>query len=365
MNILVGVRLLELNGLTDKSEKPDPPSAHYLADQMSAHIKSGRFEDLADLRNEMLIAGARPDVWTTAQIKFYMDRQQYIIVLRQFAHFYSFVGVPKDVLLPYIQADLPDLHRKYAIIHPSLPIVSPPTHSRGINRWPSTHTLTMVWQSLVYLVRDLGTLQNLYRSFITYLDEHRPSTSSESQPIGAEDYTHMRFQYPPAMSPDTVHFHVFIMAFARIAGGDAAIKVISDMQARGIQPDVHNWTALAGHYAGQHDVDRAERILNRMESNLTDKQTAPARSSEVNLETRTREGPIHRKAGWIPEPSLVTYTTILRGLIDRGNYQDAKRIAMRMDEAGYVPGTDERADMVLQLSRDRESAPRVSWESRS
>ena len=40
-------------------------------------------------------------------------------------------------------------------IHPSLPIVS---DSLYIHQWPSTHSISMVWQSLVSLSEDLQSL---------------------------------------------------------------------------------------------------------------------------------------------------------------------------------------------------------------
>jgi len=125
------------------------------------------------------------------------------------------------------------------------------------------------------------------------------------------------------MLPDTVHFHIFIVAFVRLAGPEAAMQVLVDMHARNIRPDAHNWTVLAGHYAGQDDIGSAEKILRRMETTLTDNQSAPASSSLKVDNARTLAGPVSRPAGWIPRPNLVTYTTILRGLIDRGRIEEA------------------------------------------
>jgi pentatricopeptide repeat protein len=332
---------------------------------MDEYVESGRTEDLDHLRHEMMRNSARPDLWVAAQMKFYLDKRQYIVVLRQFMQYYACVGVPREQVLPYTQEGSLWLRGKADHTHPSLPIVSSPTDSRGVSRWPSTHILTMVWQSLVSLSEDLQSLRALYHSFLDYWDRHRPSTSLERPSISSENpLPSIRFQYPPVMRPDTVHFHMFIVAFARLAGPEAAMQVLVDMQARDIRPDAHNWTTLAGHYAGQDDTGSAERILRRMETTLTDDQVAPASSSARTDKTRTLAGPVSRPAGWIPGPNLVTYTTILRGLVDRGRIEEARQFEGRMKAAGYVPGSDERTDMVLDLLRQREGSARVSWQER-
>ena len=81
----------------------------------------------------------------------------------------------------------------------------------------------------------------------------------------------------------------------------------------------------------------AEKILRRMETTLTDDQPTPA-SSSFKADKWSLIGPVSRPAGWIPRPNLVTYTTILRRLIDRGRLE-AKQFEQWMKSAGYVtPG---------------------------
>ena len=82
----------------------------------------------------------------------------------------------------------------------------------------------------------------------------------------------------------------------------------------------------------------AEKILRRMETTLTDDQPVPA-SLSFKADKRSLIGPVSRPAGWIPRPNLVTYTTILRGLIDQGRLEEAKQFEQRMKSASYVtPG---------------------------
>ena len=110
------------------------------------------------------------------------------------------------------------------------------------------------------------------------------------------------------------------------------------MHACDIHLDAHNWTVLARHYVGQDEMGSAEKILRHMETTLTDDQPMPA-SSSFRADKQSLIGPISQLAGWIPRPNLVTYTTILRGLIDQGRLEEAKQFKQQMKSAGYVtPG---------------------------
>ena len=94
------------------------------------------------------------------------------------------------------------IHGKADGIHLSLPIVS---DSLYIHRWPSTHSISMVWQSLVSLPEDLQSLWAIYKSFLVYWDHYHPSTLLECPLIPSDTPLNTRFQYPPVMLPDMVH----------------------------------------------------------------------------------------------------------------------------------------------------------------
>ena len=304
------------------------------------------------------------DLWATVLMKYYHDIGQHVVVLRQFIRYYTCVGIPKDLVHRYIMEESPLYHRPFDKEHPSLPIIRPLPSMRGRNRWPSTHTITVVWQSIVSFAQDPHSLGLLYRDFLDYWDRYRPSSSVEDWSVSPQGFpSSMRFQYPPIMKPDTVHFQVFIKAFARLSGTDAVMTVMSDMHARNIRPDAHNWTVLAGKYA-RINIDNAEKILSRMES-THQHETLPAVSPARRDPTRTLTGPLIRPPNWIPGPTLVTYTTILRGLIDEGKLEEARLFETRMKEAGYVPGSYGPTEDVLELLRTRESTPRIPWYQRA
>lgn len=304
------------------------------------------------------------DLWAAALMKYYSDTEQHIVVLRQFIRYYTCVGIQKDLVYRYVTKKSPYYQRAFDNEHPSLPLIRPMPSMRGRNRWPSTHTIAMVWQSIVSSIQDLHSLKLVYRSFLDYWDRYRPSDSKSDWLLSPQGLpSNIKFQYPPIMKPDTVHFQVFIKAFAHLSGPDAAMAVMSDMHARNIRPDAHNWTVLAGKYA-RVNIENAEKILSRMESTLQE-ESLPATSPQRSDPTRTLIGPLPRPSNWMPGPTLVTYTTILRGLIDEGKLEEARRFETRMQRAGYVAGSHEPTEEVLELLRTRESALRIPWHQRA
>lgn len=343
---------------------PGPLSATDLSQMMADYIDSGNAHLLDQLREDMLRSGLNLDLWAASQMKYYHSIEQHIVVLRQFIRYYTCVGIPKELIHHYIKRGSSSYQPSFDKVHPSLPVIRPLPSMRGRNRWPSTHTIAMVWQSVVAFAQDLRSLGLLYREFLDYWDRYQPSTTMEHWSTSDKGLPgNIRFQYPPVMKPDAVHFHVFITAFARLNGTDAVMQVMSDMHARNIRPDAHNWTVLTGVYTGV-DITSAEKILSRMESALP-KDAKPAALSTRKDTNRTFTGPLPRPANWIPGPTLVTYTTILRGLIDQGKLEEARQFEGRMIDAGYVAGSDERTERVLELLRERETTHRIPWRQRA
>ena len=96
------------------------PSAGHLARMMDEYIASRNMEDLGQLRQEIMRGSAQPDLWVTAQMRFYLGKRRYIVVLRQFMQYYTFIGIPKELVLPYIQEGSLLIHGKVDGIHPLL-----------------------------------------------------------------------------------------------------------------------------------------------------------------------------------------------------------------------------------------------------
>lgn len=331
---------------------------------MADYVDSGNTGFLDQYREEILHSGVTCDLWAAAQMKYYHNIKQHVVVLRQFIRYYACVGIRKELVHRYIDTDSPWYHPSFDKEHPSLPVIRPLPSMRGRNRWPSTHTIAMAWQSVVAFANDLQSLELLYREFLDYWDRYSPSSGMEDWQVSPKGFpSNIRFQYPPIMKPDAVHFHVFVSAFSRLQGAKGVMRVMNDMHARDIRPDAHTWTVLAGNYVGE-DFDSVERILSRMETTLP-KGAIPAASTIPKDAPRIRTGPLPRPANWIPGPTLVTYTTILRGLVDQDKLEEAREFEVRMKEAGYVDGSDEHTENVLELLRVRESTPRVSWHQRA
>lgn len=350
-------------------DRPTLPTAQELAELLDDYVESADQESIEDLWTEIAVEGRSLDLWVVAIMKYYQNNGQPKLVLEQFFNYFMCIGVPKSRILHHITS----LRETSSTLHPLLSVNIPPNFKPAAGgRFPSTHTLTMVWNALASLTADDTDLSSLYQTFLYNWDNHYPSPHS-SKPLPVIDtdqlWKNISIQYPPVITPDTVMFHVFISRFAKSGSADTTLAILKDMHSRGIRPDTHNWTAVAGMFAKSRDMDRAMKILERMEKSNLNTNSGPSPASHTkNIDrVRNRRGFIRRSPTWMPSPNLVTYTNVWRGLIDSGDYQVAKEFSQRLESAGYVPGMNERTENVARVLQEREARhelhqkQRIGW----
>ncbi|GJJ15027.1 hypothetical protein Clacol_009300 [Clathrus columnatus] len=357
---------LESDDNSATSDRANLPSAQELAAKLQGHIETTDEEAIEALWHEIAVTGRSLDLWVMAIMKFYQNNEQPRLVLEQFLNYYMCIGVPRAWILHHISSR-PETSRE--ALHSLLSVKTPPKFKPAAGgRFPSTHTLSIVWNALAALTANDAELSSLYQTFLYYWDNNYSSTSESLPSIDPDNlWKNISVQYPPVITPDTVMFHVFISRFAKSGKIDITLAILNDMHTRGIRPDTHNWTAVAGMYAKASDLERATRILNRMEETIFTDSSSPA-SHTLNLNrVRNRRGPIHRPSNWMPSPNLVTYTNIWRGLIDCGHYEAAKEFSKRLESAGYIQGMNERTENVARLLQERHDrhnlhqTQRIGW----
>lgn len=348
-------------------DRPILPTAQDLAEKLQGFIESSDAKAINALWHEIAVENRSLDLWVVGIMKFYQNNRRPRLVLEQFLSYFMCIGVPKEWVLHHISKRAEISEEK---LHPLLSVSIPPNFRPAAGgRFPSTHTLAMVWGALASLVESDTELSSLYETFLYHWD-HNHSSINPLPPVDTDRlWKNISIQYPPVITPDTVMFHVFISRFAKAGLTDVTLAILKDMHSRGIRPDTHNWTAVAGMYAKARDLDRALRILTRMEETNIRSDGDPSHGSTIKSldRVRNRRGPIRHSSDWMPPPNLVTYTSIWRGLIDSGNYEAAREFSDRLESAGYAQGMNERTENVAHLLEEREArhqihqAQRVSW----
>jgi len=205
-----------------------------------------------------------------------------------------------------------------------------------------------VWSSVTAFAANKRELAFLYAKFLSYWyddDGTSPTPAASSQP-----WSNFRFRHPPATAPDSVMFHIFLTGFKKFNDLEAVLQVLHDMTIRGVRPDTHNWTVVAGMFA-KDDPTRAEKILFEMEKGLEEGKALDEHQHEP---TRSRTGPAQRSSSWVPIPTIVTYTAILRGLIESHRLGDARKFVEKIEAIGVKPGMDARLDHVVEILWQRQ-----------
>ncbi|KIJ36984.1 hypothetical protein M422DRAFT_260633 [Sphaerobolus stellatus SS14] len=316
-------------------------SASDLARLFDDYIESNNILALNELKRDMIQASSKPDLWIIAQMKYYQEKGKPILVLKLFMDHFMCIGASKRHIAACIRS------ARAVEFHPLLSQIEDSDHGSA-GRWPTSHILTMVWKAIADLAKNKEELSVLYGNFLRYFYSSGPpaATLDSEEP---RPWSHFQFRHPPATAPDNIMFHIFLVAFKKFGDLDGILTVLHGMMAHGIRPDTHNWTVVAGVFA-RDDPVRVERILQEMEKALDEESGIPGSTTDPS---RSRMGPIRRSPEWAAVPTIVTYTAILRGLIESGRLNDAKIFVGRIEELGYVPGTDERLDLVLKILNER------------
>lgn len=209
----------------------------------------------------------------------------------------------------------------------------------------SSHSIAMAIQAWLILNPHESNITETYQSFL-----------SVSYAVDED------FRTPSQLMPDQVTFGVFLQNLSRNGKHTQAMRVLEDMKKRGIMPNQHNWDTVIGAFAkaGSHQV--VANVISRMENAQGRFQQQDHQASGYEAEVTTSETPPSNytmkpfavtERQYDPElgdinrllegfqfypPTLVTYTTTIRGFAIAGRLDKAKYYMKKMFTARDLDG---------------------------
>jgi hypothetical protein len=298
-----------------------------------------------------------------AELLHHHRRGQFKHVLWVFEKFFHVVAVPSETVTRRLWKRHhypPRMHLQHGSLPPRITKTSFNLPSR---LWPSGHHTALVWSALVHLCDTEDELFALY-------DQLLQSSARSGKPARAQrhqDHSHRHRSHGDAIIPvtapadrhDAAHFRPFLIAFTLLRGAQYGLRVLDDMQDRGVAPSAQFLSTAAGLQARHGEPAIALRMLDVMRGAL---ERGDQGESSQGEEVKT-----HRR-----HLLLATYTSVMRGFADRRELTHARQVAdMLVEQLEYVEGgnarrgggdgRNARTDAVLQFLRRLEvDGPRAS-----
>ena len=273
-------------------------------------------------------------------------RGQFRHVLWVFEKFFHAVGVPlEDVKRQLWKREHYPRHlqfRRWGIP----PRIKKSTFNLPSRLWPTPHHTALVWTALVHLCKSEEELFALYDSLLQH--------SAQFQKITVDHHHRYRHYRPshndsiiPAPVPapvdkfDAAHFFPFLIAFTQLRDAKYGLRILDDLQDRGIEPSPQILGIAAALQARHGEPALALRILDIIRE-LIEREEADVK---MKMGARSGVGVRGTKGVKNQQQLLTAYTGVLRGLIDRRDIVQARRVAELLhSHLGYVEGRGDSDD---------------------
>jgi hypothetical protein len=318
-----------------------PASAVDLVSYFDIHktdLRGGEAVNMFRTRAYRISLAAISDV-LLAELLHHHRRGQFTHVLWVFEKFFRVVGVPsEDVKRRLWKRDHypPHLH----IYHPLPPRITKTTFNLPSRLWPTPYHTALIWSALVHLCESEEELFALYDSLLQH--------SAQFQKTTVDHHHHYRYHHHdpshgssiPAPVPgpadrfDAAHFSPFLIAFTQLRDAKYGLRVLDDMQDRGIAPSAKILGMTAGLQARYGEPAVALRTLD-----ITRGLVEHNGDEKVDVEMEMVAGSV--MGGRVKKRQLLlsAYTSVLRGFIDRRDIVQARRVAELLhSHLGYVEG---------------------------
>jgi hypothetical protein len=208
--------------------------------------------------------------------------------------------------------------------------------------WPTAYHTALVWSALVHLCESEEELFALYDPLLQHSAQFQKTTADH----------HPRYHYhhlspdsssTPAVVPapadkfDAAHFRPFLVAFTLLRDAMYGLRVLDDMQDRGIAPSVEILSTAAALQARRGSPELALRMLDIIRGQIERHGDEDADNADVGMEmaagSEAGVGGRDRKR----QRLLHAYTGVLRGFADRRDIENARRVAELLhSHLGYV-----------------------------
>jgi hypothetical protein len=306
-------------------------------DIYKTHLRGGRVANMLRSRAYRISLAAASAVLLAEQLHHHR-RGQFRHVLWVFEKFFHVVGVPSEDITRQLwkrEHYPPHLHIHRWDIPPR---ITKTTFNLPSRLWPTPYHTALIWSALVHLCESEEELFALYDSLLQrsaqfqkntdghhHRYHHHPSHGSSSSiqaPVSA-----------PADRFDAAHFRPFLIAFTQLRDAKYGLRVLDDMQDRGIAPSAQILSTAAALQARRGEPALALRILDiirgLIERDGDEKADVEMEMDAVGVGERVKK----------QRQLLSAYTGVLRGLIDRRDIVQARRVAELLhSHLGYVEG---------------------------
>jgi hypothetical protein len=229
------------------------------------------------------------------------------------------------------------------------PRITESTFNLPSKLWPTAYHTALVWTALVQLCDNEEEVFTLYDQLLQCSAGRSPRDHNSAGGVSG-GFSH-------ADRYDAAHFRPFLVANTLLRGAAQGLRVLDDMQDRGIAPSARILGTGAALQARHGNPTMALRMLGVMHETLEEREHARGAKAECE------EWDADADAGLGSDPAqrrprtqlLVAYTSVLRGLVDRRALEPARHVAeMLREKLGYSlegSGGNPRTNAVLRFLR--------------
>ena len=281
-----------------------------------------------------------------AELLHHHRRGQFIHVLWVFNRFFNAAGIPAEVVEQRLWK------RHHYPLHMRLnhwaspPRITETTFNLPSKLWPTCYHTSLVWTALVQLCNNEEEVFALYDRLLKRTAGRSPPHDTADGSLNADRY-------------DSAHFQPFLVANTLLRGPSQILRVLDDMQDRGIAPSARIIGTGAALHARHGEPEMALRMLGMMHDVLEERERERARLQEQEQEQEQQEyeewdadadvtmagldvDSTKSEAARTQMLLIVAHTAVLRGLVDRRALRSARQVAkMLRDKFGFrLDGSD-------------------------
>ena len=295
-----------------------------------------------------------------AELLHHHRRGQFTHVLWVFEKFFHVVGVPAaEVTRRLWKRDHYPPHKRlhYWALPPR---ITETTFNLPSKLWPTAYHTALVWTALVQLCDDEEEVFALYDQLLQRsAGRHQPGPRGSSS--GGDGFSH-------ADRYDAAHFRPFLVANTLLRGAAYGLRVLDDMQDRGVAPTARILGTGAALQARHGEPAMALRMLAVMHEVLEERERARGgggtgtgvcgewdADTDAGMDLDPKSESAQRSAR---SQLLVAHTAVLRGFLDRRALGPARQVAeMLREKFGYgldgsgAAGGNARTNAVLRFMR--------------
>ncbi|KAI9509271.1 hypothetical protein F5148DRAFT_1189044 [Russula earlei] len=315
-----------------------------------------------DLRGDKMVVQLRASAYRhslpavssvlLAELLHHHRRGQFTHVLWVFEKFFHVVGVPREFIKRRLWAR--DHYPAQMQIHDLIPAhITKTTFNLPSGLWPTSYHTALVWSALVHLCESEDELLTLY-DLLLRLSAQPPELNAGSEHQtpspdgGASDGESLTPVTGRALEEqyDAAHFLPFLIVFTHNRGALRGLRVLDDMEDRGITTSPQILSVAAALQARYGEPALALRMLDAVgereeREEREDQGGAGAAEAAKMREQRYRQ------------LLLIAHTGVLRSLLDRRSIVPARQVAKWLRErVGYTEEGGDGADGARNVRTD-------------